>query len=429
MKHSKRLFCIMTALVLLLCTSLSAVAQADKVHIRWVHEHSNLSGYGQWINEYLVPTFEAQYGDEIELEVELIPGEDNMIEKMRLYLTTNQMPELTPEGQSLSYEFAKAGVAVDLTPFLENDPEIYEGISDVGLAKNTVDGKIIGIPIQMTYFPMFYNSELFEKAGISEDELPFQTWDAFYEALDKLVASGIKYPLAMETGDNAWCTAMFLSALIGSSGEEGAQFMRTMYPTDYNKPFIAEAFAQVTNMLKKYVDPDGIGAIYAKTFTRFAKEESAIMINGSWLLGDMVASDETDEEFSQKIKVTNLPGNTVMKSAKYGSCVVSTDPAKQEAAYKLLRTMATPEAQYQFMLYNGVLPDNGSVKFDAAVEERYPQLIQMYNQMSEMEGFEAYSRCWLPAPQDELPSLFTALYYDMITPEQACERLTEAANR
>lgn len=78
---------------------------------------------------------------------------------------------------------------------------------------------------------------------------------------------------------------MFFSALIGSSSEEGAAFMRTMYPTDYNQPFIADAFAEVTNMLKKYVDPDGIGAIYAKTFTRFANEESAIMINGSWLLG------------------------------------------------------------------------------------------------------------------------------------------------
>ena len=49
--------------------------------------------------------------------------------------------------------------------------------------------------------------------------------------------------------------------------------------------------------------------------------------------------------------------------------------------------------------------------------------------MSEREGFEAYSRVWLPATTDELPSLFTALYYDMITPQEACERLTEAAAR
>ena len=427
MKNKKKLLCLMMTVMLIVGVCASALA--EKVHIRWVHEHSELSGYGQWIYEYLIPTFNAQYGDEIDLEVELIPGEDNMIEKMRMYLATDRMPEVTPEGQSLTYEFAKAGVAVDLTPFLEKDPEIYEGISDVGLAKNTIDGKIVGLPIQMTYFPMFYNVELFEKAGISQEELPFETWDDFYVALDKLVASGIKYPLAMETGDNAWCTAMFFSALIGSSSEEGMAFMRTMYPTDYNQPFIADAFAEVTNMLKKYVDPDGIGAIYAKTFTRFANEESAIMINGSWLLGDMVASDETDEAFREKIKVTSLPGNTVMKSAKYGSCIVSEDPAKQEAAYKLLRTMATEEAQYQYMLYCGVLPDNSSVKFDEKVEALYPQLVEIYNTMSEREGFEAYSRVWLPATQDELPSLFTALYYDMITPQEACERLTEAAAR
>ena len=118
-----------------------------------------------------------------------------------------------------------------------------------------------------------------------------------------------------------------------------------------------------------------------------------------------------------------------MKSAKYGSCIVSEDPAKQEAAYKLLRTMATEEAQYQYMLYCGVLPDNSNIKFDEKVEALYPQLVEIYNTMSEREGFEAYSRVWLPATQDELPSLFTALYYDMITPQEACERLTEAAAR
>ena len=67
--------------------------------------------------------------------------------------------------------------------------------------------------------------------------------------------------------------------------------------------------------------------------------------------------------------------------------------------------------------------------FVEKVEALYPQLVEIYNTMSKREGFEAYSRVWLPAPQDELPSLFTALYYDMITPQEACERLTEAAAR
>ena len=76
MKNKKKLLCLM--LTVMLIVGVCASALAEKVHIRWVHEHSELSGYGQWIYEYLIPTFNAQYGDEIDLEVELIPGEDNM---------------------------------------------------------------------------------------------------------------------------------------------------------------------------------------------------------------------------------------------------------------------------------------------------------------------------------------------------------------
>lgn len=426
MKHNK-VWALLFAFLLLAGLVQSAGAEGEKVSIRWVHEHSGISPYAAWINEYLLPTFEEQYGDTIDLEVEVIPGEDNMKEKMNLYLATDEMPEITPEGQYLSYQYAQVGVALDLTPFLEDDPEIRDGISVEGLAKNSYNGQIFGLPIQTTYFPMFYNSELFEKAGISENELPFATWDDFYAALDKLVAAGVEYPLAMETGDNAWCTSMFLSALIGSRSEEGYEFMNTMYPTDYNHDFIAEALDETVDLLKRYADPDAIGSIYAKTATRFFKEESAIMINGMWHLGDMDTSEETTDAFVGKIKTMNFPGNAAMKSAKYGSCIITEDPVKAEAAYKLLRTMATPEAQYQFMLYNGCLPDNTSVVMDAAIDEKFPELVSLYNNMKDADGFEAYSRSWLPAVCDELPNIYTGLYYGTMTSQEACEILTELA--
>ena len=44
----------------------------------------------------------------------------------------------------------------------------------------------------------------------------------------------------MDSADSGWLTNLWMSALIGTNGDAGNEWMNTMYPTDYNTPEVIE---------------------------------------------------------------------------------------------------------------------------------------------------------------------------------------------
>lgn len=84
---------------------------------------------------------------------------------------------------------------------------------------------------------IYYNKDLFKKAGIEAPDVAYSTWDEFYEACDTLKAKGIT-PASMDSADLGWLSNLWYSGLIGTAGDEGNTFMNTQYPTAYNIPCI-----------------------------------------------------------------------------------------------------------------------------------------------------------------------------------------------
>ena len=52
-----------------------------------------------------------------------------------------------------------------------------------------MDGKIYGVPVSKEISYIYYNKELFEKAGLETPEVAYATWDEFFEACDALKGS------------------------------------------------------------------------------------------------------------------------------------------------------------------------------------------------------------------------------------------------
>ena len=127
---------------------------------------------------------------------------------------------------------------------IENDiRQISAGdkkFDETSLDFNTVDGKIYGIPVSKEVSYIYYNKDLFEQAGIEAPEVAYATWDEFFEACDKLKEAGIT-PIGMDSADSGWLTNLWMSALIGTNGDAGNEWMNTMYPTDYNTPEVIES--------------------------------------------------------------------------------------------------------------------------------------------------------------------------------------------
>lgn len=107
----------------------SSPAQSDskeKVTLHIATQFAGVDPKAPWFNDYVVATFNERYGDEINLEIEEIAGEQNYVDKMRLLLSNDQLPDIVHPAQTITREIAEAGKAVDLTPYLDANPEIRD---------------------------------------------------------------------------------------------------------------------------------------------------------------------------------------------------------------------------------------------------------------------------------------------------------------
>ena len=88
---------------------------------------------------------------------------------------------LISPGDFLRYY--NGGVLADLTPYLS--PETIADHIDGVLDTRKVDGKIYGLPMEVEPLAMYYSLQAFEKAGLSEADLP-KTWDQLLAVARKL---------------------------------------------------------------------------------------------------------------------------------------------------------------------------------------------------------------------------------------------------
>jgi multiple sugar transport system substrate-binding protein len=82
--------------------------------------------------------------------------------------------------------YYNGGVLQDLTPHLSSAAknDYVPGVLDTRM----VDGKVYGLPMEIEPLAMYYDINAFEKAGLSEGDIP-TTWDALLNVADKLTTS------------------------------------------------------------------------------------------------------------------------------------------------------------------------------------------------------------------------------------------------
>lgn len=138
-----------------------------------------------------------------------------------------------------------------------------------------------GIPLDVHSLAMYYNTEHFEKAGITEAPTDAAS---FQEALDKLQDAGYETPFWMPA---RWPAHMMYLTLDWQFGGEP-------YETDGSKAnFDAEPGVEALEWMRSIVDdgysPEDVAA--DAQYTAFKNGETSITWDGIWQFNDLEASD------------------------------------------------------------------------------------------------------------------------------------------
>lgn len=394
---------------------------AEPVTIK-VYYSGDSSESGSLMEKQLL-RFKEEYKDTINLEIENTPNIDSHVQKIKMLFASGEYPDVFDScGYDLTALGASNEALGDFAPYLEADPEFMSWVSDTTREFNTHDGKVTSIG-STVYGAMYYNKELFAKAGIE----PATTWDEFWDNCEKLKAAGIT-PMSMDTKDTGWITGLFLGALIGSSSEAGYEFMNTYHPDSYETPEFITAIEQVQKCFQEYAPKNAIGANYDAGAASFLSGETAMMFNGPWMIGDFSDPTKAVEGLDEKIGVCPYPGNLVYAGGTSQWCMGNTSKEKMDAVATLVKYMHSPECMIEGVMVRGDIPDNPTVTLTDEQRAEVPLTAETMDAVAAAEiKIGDFQARWWPNVCDQLSVLYPALITNEITPAEFAAELTETA--
>ena len=144
------------------------------------------SGGNKDMVDKLVEMWNAKFPDR-HINLTYIPHAE-MVAKLAQAIASGDVPDLM--GMDLIYapQFEKAGQLVDLTDLIGNLPELKTA-SPGHMMVATFDKRIYGVPLYADVSALFYNKDLFEKAGLDPNKPP-TSLPELRQYADKITALG-----------------------------------------------------------------------------------------------------------------------------------------------------------------------------------------------------------------------------------------------
>lgn len=293
------------------------------------------SSTGNKNEEEVVERFNRAYKGKYHIDVDwVMETEEEYRKNLKRMNVTDELPAIITDLRMLPsfYQMMiKKGRIEDLTPYINEDQEWKDMIEpSVMESVREEDGKIYLGPVSTAAFAcsgVFWNQELFEKVGIAE--FP-KTWDEFWTCCDKLQAAGIT-PLALHTEGTAWAPMLLATAEVADR-EEGAAFMKQLYPDTYQNAEGLE-IARTLQKLFQYTTADAMHNDFDVAYNHFVSEETAMIPNGYWMI------DQIPDEMQGKIHFSAFPGNKLIGSPEtFGWAVIASyDKKVKEGAIEFLK--------------------------------------------------------------------------------------------
>ncbi|MGV2787257.1 extracellular solute-binding protein, partial [Clostridium perfringens] len=141
---------------------------------------------GDTTDETLIKAYEEK-NPGVKVSVQLIPW-GSAHDKLLTAVASKSGPDVVQMGTTWIPEFAQAGALLDLTPYLEQYPNLkQENYFDGAVQTMSYDDKVVSIPWYVETRVLFYRTDILAEVGYPEGP---KTWDEMKDAGKKLAARG-----------------------------------------------------------------------------------------------------------------------------------------------------------------------------------------------------------------------------------------------
>jgi len=266
----------------------------------------------------------------INVDVETVPWED-AYERLLLNVAAGNAPDIGYIPSSQIPELAEAEYIIPIDVSRERKTEYFESI----WSTVTWKGDIYGIPRALFNHALYYNTELFEEAGVDG---PPTTWEELEEAAGAITETGF-YGFALTGKRSPSTVVQFLNFLFQNGGgvydEKGDIIINNADGLEALEFYVS---------LMYYTPPEALGMTESDLGELFARGEVGMFVSGPRWIGKF-------EEAGIPFKTASLPvgpngWSTGVLSSH--SLVVFSQSEHQEEARELALCLIKYEHQAEF---------------------------------------------------------------------------------
>jgi len=381
-----------------------------------------------------IERFNAQHEGQYKINVEEIP-QDAYGEQMKQLALQNDLPPIVHAAGSGSVDIqwfndvvVENNLYYDLSGWLGEHPEFTDiMIDEVEEFVTTEDGAVHSVPDYRVRPPfLYYNSTMYSP----ETPIREMTLDEFKESLGD-------NKIAFMTGENAWTTGIFWSAIIAN--EEGGAELLSSYSngelTDLTDPIFVSSIETLKTFIIEHGTDNTLGAIYADAANAFMSKNAAFIANGPWMTGDFAegSEDKWDNDFNgADVKGDYFPGNIGIASYEiYGDWIsASASEEEVELALAWFEFLLSPEEiEINILAEGGQTPNyEPTEEFNAALAEQ-TILFEIQEATSDEIVYVPNILDLLPASVsgNDLARFLPQLITEDLTAEEFAQELTNAA--
>ena len=279
----------------------------------------------------------------IELEFVEIPH-DNMHERfVQEAISGSGAIDIYDTDQPWISEFASKGFLVDLTDKLTDEDK--EDFYPAAIDASSYEGKVYSIPFFIHTPIVFYRTDLFEEAGITE--FP-KTWEEYREAAKALTKDGVYGTIieAKQAGEP-------VTHLIDWFYQAGGAILDDDNNVVVNSEENASAFQFMLDMMyeDESVMPGSLGYDNADVHNMFMQGQVAMVKNWPYMYA--MAIDPEQSQVSDRFAVAIQPaGEEQMTAAWTWGFGISSGSKNQDAAWEFIKWATSTEQLAQLGITN-----------------------------------------------------------------------------
>ena len=325
----------------------------------------------------IVQAFNEKYDGKYKVEFEA-SDKESYSKNMKLEASDGTLPQIFWLDASEAPEYSDSGVLMDLSDFLSENSDIQTALGGMENAFQDDNGQY-GLPYQCNVQGIFYNKDLFDKAGVAypTDDT---TYDEFLEMVAKLKNSGVT-PLAIGSKNSSFAMWEFNLWLARYGWPDFIQDILDGKQKFDNDDLI-KAFTKIQGLSNAGAFPENMSTIeYFDAKQQFDEGKAAMFGSGQWdctefdkNLGDKVGfwwgPTFADTKYSQKLDM-KVPSAPIAVSA-----TVNDNDDVKAATYSFLKFYYSREAaelsyensMFPATSYEGLTPSADKYSMSAMVD-------------------------------------------------------------